>query len=101
MSSLKAMLECDDSVHSLRVIMWTTSLLGPAVSKPCGDDWTPLMLAVKYRRVQCARELLAMGADPNVGAGGTSPLILAAFYLNLDLVRALMKAGADPTARNK
>ena len=61
-----------------------------------------LIDAVTAADVDCARKLLAAGADCNARNGeGTTALMLAAHTGNLDLVKTLIAAGADVNATDE
>jgi uncharacterized protein YndB with AHSA1/START domain len=58
----------------------------------------PLGTAAFSRALDCSRELLDSGADPNgTGEGGFVPLHTAAQNGDLELVRLLLERGADPS----
>jgi ankyrin repeat protein len=60
---------------------------------------TPLLLAAQVGCLECARLLLARGADLNdAAADGKSALVMAAFSGHTDVARHLLAAGADSNA---
>jgi ankyrin repeat protein len=60
----------------------------------------PLHSAAATRQLECARMLIARGADVNARqAGGYTPLHEAAGNGDLELARLLLRAGADREAR--
>ena len=62
---------------------------------------TLLMNALTSRNIECAKVLIANGADPNVRDElGNTPLHLAA-RCGTEIVSALLAAGADPSATNR
>lgn len=62
--------------------------------KTC-DGWTPLMVAVWARHLECARRCLDEGATPKVASeDGFSVMHLAACRAQSDLVEILYRAGA-------
>jgi tankyrase len=56
------------------------------------EFWTPLRWAASHGHEHVTRELLAAGADPDVGA----PLVEAARRGSLGVFKALLEHGADP-----
>ena len=57
---------------------------------------TPLLTAAKINHVECARILLAAGADPNVrDEEGETPLRLFTKSRSLEMVRLLLQCGAN------
>jgi hypothetical protein len=60
------------------------------------NDWTPLMLAIEYDKVNVAEFLIHKGANVNLGRKkGWTPLIMASVSGDLDFVKFLIRAGAD------
>jgi len=60
---------------------------------------TALLFAAQTGNAECARLLLAAGANANDVAGdGRSALVTAAFSANTDVAKLLLDAGADPNA---
>ncbi|KAG2497952.1 hypothetical protein HYH03_004214 [Edaphochlamys debaryana] len=73
--------------------------------EPDADGWTPLHFAALAGRLDAVRELLGLGASPDVRSRyGATPAMLAAKYGrsrdHVALVRALSDAGADLTCRD-
>ena len=59
------------------------------------EKFSPLCLAAKARHVDCIKELIRAGADPNIlDEDGHTPLMISASMLN-DCVTALLRAGAE------
>ena len=57
---------------------------------------TALHYAIKHNEANCARELIARGADVNAeNVYGITPLIYASSYGYVKFVRLLLAAGAD------
>lgn len=57
---------------------------------------TPLLYAAREGCIECARHLLAAGADINLpDPDGTTPLVIALMNLHFDFARFLIEAGAD------
>ena len=74
----------------------------PALARAwSADGFTPLHLAAFFARVEMARRLLALGADPNARGRGmpVTPLHSAAAAHARDIVRLLLDAGGDANAR--
>jgi hypothetical protein len=66
-----------------------------------GGRWTPLILATSRGNVDYVRELLGIGANPNIAElDGWTPLHFAVHGNKLDIVRLLMEASADPNIKN-
>ena len=60
--------------------------------------FTPLLYAAREGCVPCAKELLARGADINLGdPDGVTPLILALMNIHWDMGRFLIERGANVT----
>ncbi len=58
--------------------------------------FTPLLYAAREGCIECARELLAGGADINLAdPDQTTPLVMALMNLHFDFASFLIKAGAD------
>ncbi|MEO0476615.1 MAG: ankyrin repeat domain-containing protein [Planctomycetota bacterium] len=66
-------------------------------------DRTYLTIAVRHDCPDAVRELLACGADPNLGvsAMGYTALTWAVRVRHIDIARMLLDAGADPNLRAK
>jgi ankyrin repeat protein len=61
------------------------------------EGLTPLIVAIRADRVDCVRELLKAGADPNAPAGdGVTAMHDAASQGSVAIVRALLEAKARP-----
>ncbi|MEZ6197435.1 MAG: protein kinase [Planctomycetota bacterium] len=57
---------------------------------------TPLVVAVRAKRLRALRDLLGAGAAPDLAdASGTPPIVWAAILGELEMVRELVAAGAD------
>ena len=57
---------------------------------------TPLLYAAREGCIECARHLLAAGADVNLpDPDGTTPLVIALMNLHFDFARFLVESGAD------
>jgi uncharacterized protein len=68
----------------------------PRVKDMNKGGFTPLLYAAREGCIDCARELLAGGADPNLGdPENVSPLILALENLHFDFAKFMIEAGAD------
>lgn len=67
------------------------------------DDETPLLHALKNRRLESARVLLELGADPNhADSQGATVLHYAVRqYHDLEVIALLLAHGASPDARTK
>jgi len=66
-----------------------------AQARPSGG-FTPLLYAARKGCVDCAKYLLAGGADINLtDPDGVTPLLIATLNLNFDVSAFLIKAGAD------
>jgi uncharacterized protein len=64
-------------------------------ARPSGG-FTPLLYAARRGCADCARQLLAAGADVNLtDPEGVSPLLLAILNFSFDTAMVLMDAGAD------
>ena len=58
--------------------------------------FTPLLYAAREGCIECARHLLAGGADPDLGdPENVSPLILALENLHFDFAVFMIESGAD------
>ncbi|MDD9901061.1 MAG: ankyrin repeat domain-containing protein [Alphaproteobacteria bacterium] len=69
---------------------------GVNASSSMSDGYTPLLAAVSGDHMQCARLLMAAGADPNVvDHRGRHSLFIAAENGNAEMVRFLAENGAD------
>jgi uncharacterized protein len=68
----------------------------PRVKDMNKGGFTPLLYAAREGCIECAKQLLAAGADPNLGdPENVSPLILALENLHFDFAKYLIAAGAD------
>jgi ankyrin repeat protein len=68
----------------------------PRVKDMNKGGFTPLLYAAREGCIDCARRLLAGGADPNLGdPENVSPLILALENLHFDFAKFMIEAGAD------
>ncbi|KAK3249424.1 hypothetical protein CYMTET_41146 [Cymbomonas tetramitiformis] len=90
------------SVPRLREMLGSAHWRCPAVINALDDDtWSPLHYSAWYGWSDCARMLLACGADHTVAnLNGGTPLHFAAGCGQLELVRVLLEAGADPAICN-
>ena len=67
-----------------------------AIYRPAGG-LTPLLYAAREGCIECARTLIASGADINLpDPEGITPLLLAVANARFDLAAFLVKAGANP-----
>jgi ankyrin repeat protein len=57
---------------------------------------TPLAYAAMHQNLPLMRELLARGADPNLGRKGHRPLDAALLLGHLEVAQLLLEAGANP-----
>lgn len=65
-------------------------------ARPSGG-FTPLLYAARVGCVECARELIAHGADVNLpDPDGVTPLLLATLNLNFDTAKLLLEKGGNP-----
>jgi len=65
-------------------------------ARPSGG-FTPLLYAARRGCAECARELIAGGADVNLpDPDGVTPLLLATLNFNFDTARLLLEKGGDP-----
>jgi ankyrin repeat protein len=63
----------------------------------CNSDFTPLQLAVLYKRAELACALVKLRADPNApNRIGNTPLFLTCPRNNVEMARLLVRLGADP-----
>jgi len=67
--------------------------------------WTPLVAAARNGQVECARLLIARGADPNLASPrGTTPLMYAKTHAfasgDFTLMEILLAAGSEINARD-
>jgi ankyrin repeat protein len=77
----------------------TRSLLAAGTPATTGEPetkWPALLLACFWGAVNCARALLAAGADANAGRDRWTPLALALVAHDETLTEALLARGADP-----
>lgn len=82
-----------------RALDWLLKNEAP-LDSPNERNETPLERAIALGRSDCARRLIAAGADVSrVGSRGKTPLYWAIAKGREDLARALMDAGADPEQR--
>jgi len=59
-------------------------------------DWTPLMLAIEYDKVNVAEFLISKGANINLGRkDGWTPIIMASVRGDLKFVKLLLRTGTD------
>ncbi|KAH8073762.1 hypothetical protein JL720_10833 [Aureococcus anophagefferens] len=66
------------------------------------NDSTPLHVAVGEGELDCARALLAAGADPNArDCEGRTPLHQIEYKCSADLAGAVLDAGGDPKATDR
>jgi ankyrin repeat protein len=79
------------------VRQWQRKLTAePRVKDMNKGGFTPLLYAAREGCIDCARALLAGGADPNLGdPENVSPLILALENLHFDFAKFMIEAGAD------
>jgi hypothetical protein len=71
---------------------------GAAVDERCGEDVTPLLMAVFRKQREAVRMLLAAGADPNCRGGeGDSPLRWSVDEDDYELAAMLLRCGATKT----
>ncbi|CAE7907786.1 unnamed protein product, partial [Symbiodinium microadriaticum] len=62
----------------------------------CKAGWTPLCTAASQGKVESVKQLLMLGADPNIPNGfGAHPVFYALRNWSLRMFRLLMKHGAD------
>lgn len=62
---------------------------------------TPLLMACRFGKTDCAQELINAGADVNQKDGdGNPPLWAAAYANNIELLEMLLGAGADINSQN-
>lgn len=70
----------------------------------CGENEkdTPLLTALKEKKIELVRVLLNHGADPNFpGMMGKLPLMYAVESVrNLEIIKLLLEKGADPNGKN-
>lgn len=69
------------------------------------NGWTPLIAAARNGQVDCARLLIARGADPNLASPrGTTPLMYAKTHAfasgDFTLMEVLLAAGSAINARD-
>jgi len=68
----------------------------PRVKDMNKGGFTPLLYAAREGCIDCAKHLLAAGADPNLGdPENVSPLILAIENLHFDFAKFMIESGAD------
>mmetsp|Transcript_30088 Transcript_30088/g.67697 ORF Transcript_30088/g.67697 Transcript_30088/m.67697 type:complete len:295 (-) Transcript_30088:27-911(-) len=62
----------------------------------CKAGWTPLCAAVQQGKIESVKQLLSLGADPNIPNGfGAHPIFYALRNWALRIFRLLVKHGAD------
>lgn len=69
------------------------------------NGWTPLIAAARNGQLECARLLVARGADPNLSSPrGTTPLMYAKTHAFASgeflMMEALLAAGSDINAKD-
>jgi ankyrin repeat protein len=68
----------------------------PRIKDMNKGGFTPLLYAAREGCIECARRLLAAGADPDLGdPENVSPLILALENLHFDFAKFMIESGAD------
>jgi ankyrin repeat protein len=68
----------------------------PRVKDMNKGGFTPLLYAAREGCIECAKQLLAAGADPNLGdPENVTPLMLALENLHFDFASFMVSAGAD------
>jgi ankyrin repeat protein len=68
----------------------------PRIKEMHYGGFTPLMYAAREGCTDCARELIAGGADPDLGnPEGVTPIIAAMLNFKFDVAAYLIEAGAD------
>jgi len=72
-----------------------------SVDAECESEGTPLLVAVRERRVEVVARLLEADADANVLHDGIAPLHLAAIQQDVDIARLLLAAEADVDATSE
>lgn len=79
-----------------------TGIEGPKeLPKQSAEGTRALMSAIERGNLVQARQILAMGIDPNLpGEAGSTPLMLAAQLGYADMVDALLAVGANPALTN-
>ena len=103
---LNAGAEPDDQLLSYAVMVNKPAIIralaeaGVDVNCPDEGGWTPLFWAAQRGYLECVRELLRAGANPNGAEAPEAerryPLLIALQYGATDCVRALLDAGAGP-----
>lgn len=72
--------------------------VGVSIDARDSEGFTALYKAAYWQRTETAKQLLDLGADPNLPCGcGWTPLLRATYDGNTDLVKLLLAHGADPT----
>ncbi|GLU07653.1 hypothetical protein SLE2022_246030 [Rubroshorea leprosula] len=66
------------------------------------DQYSPLLLSIVAKSIECTKMLLKAGADPNIhgSEGIRTPLGIAASEGDTEVVKCLLNAGADPNVTN-
>ena len=75
---------------------------GLDIEQPSSDDMRPLDFAIRNRRLDTVKYLIALGADVHhafhYNVTTHTPLTLAVWERSADIVKRLIQAGADPSA---
>lgn len=77
--------------------LWQRKLTAePRIKDMNKGGLTPLLYAAREGCIECARQLLAGGADPDLGdPENVTPLILALENLHFDFAKFMIESGAD------